>query len=404
MLTGIRQLSVAVLLICPAGLLAQAHAKRTETATGAVTGTVTCADTNAPARFAVVTLQRVPGGRTAERAADPENANMNATATTDIDGRFLIEKVPVGRYFVVGILSGYMGALSRFDPDDLKKVDEATQKELLKAVPTVRVEANQVAETSIRLEHASELGGTVLYDDGSPAIHLRARLLRKGKDGRLKSMDGILIPGFGSEIETDDRGHYRLIGVPPGEYSISVSIQMQKTAIGGLLGSEGLSINVWGDRGGEVKVYSGSKFRLQDAKITKVGEGEQLGGIDITIPLAQLHSVRGSVTAKRDGHALNKGNVELLYADDRGEAQHAELDSDGNFELPYVPEDRYILRLRGAEDVELIPRHMFNSNFMDEKTLKTYGETELPLTVQGDMTSLVLLAPEVEAAKAIGQP
>jgi hypothetical protein len=238
-----RILSV-LLLVWAIETPAQSGPKKTEFATGAVTGLVTCADTNAPARFALVTLQKVPGGKTGTKRSNSDEVEMNATATTDIDGRFVLEKVPVGRYFVVGILSGYMGALSRFDPEDLKKVDETTQKELLKAVPTVQVEANQVAQANVRLEHASELSGTVLYEDGSPAIHLRARLLRKDKDGMLKSMDGMLIPGFGAEVETDDRGHYRLIGVPPGEYSISVSIQMRKTAIGGLLGTDGLSINV----------------------------------------------------------------------------------------------------------------------------------------------------------------
>ena len=327
---------------------------------------------------------------------------MNATATTDLEGRFVLEKVPAGRYFVVGILSGYMGPLSRFDHDDLKKMSEETQKELLKSVPTVSVEPGQVAQASIRLDHASELGGTVLYDDGSPAIHLKVRLVRKKKSGEIGSMDGIMIPGFGSEVETDDRGRFRLIGVPPGEYSISVSMRLEKVAFSGLIGEGGLSVNIWGDEGGEVKIYGGNKFRQKDAKITKVGEGEQLGSLDITIPLAGLHMVRGTVTAKRDGHSLNKGRVQLLYADDRKEAQYAELDREGNFALPYVPEDKYILRATGGEDTELIHKHEFNSNFTEVKTLRNYGEVEIPLTVQAEMSAVELAVPDV-APKVVAQ-
>lgn len=391
---------VLLLGVFSLGVAAQGPARKVEPVTGTVTGTVTCADTNAPARFAVVTLERVPGEKAESTKKASEMPPMNATATTDLEGRFTLEKVPAGRYFVVGILSGYMGPLSRFDHDDLQKMSEETQKELLKSVPVVSVEADQVAQANIRLDHASELSGTVLYDDGSPAIHLKVRLLRKRKNGEIGSMDGILVPGFGSMVDTDDRGRFKLIGVAPGEYSISASMHLEKIELGGLIGSGGLSGNSSSDGGGEVTIYSGGKFRARDAKVTKVGEGEQLGGLDITIPLAGLHMVRGTVTAKRDGHALNKGRVQLLYADDRNEAQYAELDREGNFELPYVPEDKYILRAVGGEDTELIEKHQFNSNYTEEKTLKRYGEVELPLTVQADMSSVELAAPDAPVAKA----
>ena len=48
------------------GLHGQQAAKKGEPATGTVAGSVSCADTNAPARFALVTLQRVPSEKSAE--------------------------------------------------------------------------------------------------------------------------------------------------------------------------------------------------------------------------------------------------------------------------------------------------------------------------------------------------
>jgi hypothetical protein len=396
----------ALLILAPSlAIHGQASAKKGEAATGTVTGTVTCADTNAPARFAVVTLERVPPEGTGPIKKMPDGDLMNSTATTDLDGRFVIEKVPVGRYFVVGLLPGYMGPLSRFDREDLAKMSDETLKAILKTVPTVSVEPNQVAQSNLRLDHASELSGTVLYDDGSPAIHLFIHLLRKDKNGEITAADGILISGaglFGAETMTDDRGRYAIIGVSPGEYVVSVSMKLDKVALGGIL-SGGLSINLLGSGSGEVKIFSGSKFRLKDAKLIEVGEGEQLGGLDITIPLAGLHQVRGVVTAKRDGHPLNKGQVALMYADDRKPVQSADLDREGNFEFPYVPEDRYILRATGGEDTELIQKHEFNSNFTEEKMLRSYGEVEMPLTVQADMSSLELAAPDAPVAKAAAQ-
>lgn len=392
-------LSIALIAV-PIPALCQKTAAKAEPATGTVAGLVTCADTNAPARFAVVTLERVPGDpHVPEKQGD---VGMNATATTDLEGHFVLEKVPVGRYFVVGILSGYLNPLGRFDHQDLAKMDEETQKELLKMVPVINVEADQEAQTSLRLEHASELNGTVLYDDGSPAIRLKIHLLHKDKSGAIVPMEEAMITGLGflgGEVVTNDAGKFSLIGVPPGEYVICAGMSLQKVAVGGLLGGNGLSINVWGDEGGEVKIYSGSKFRLKEAKVTKVGEGEHLDGQDITIPLSGLHTVKGTVTAKRDGHALGKGEVKLLYVDDRTVAQSADVDLDGNFVMPYVPEDKYILQVTGGADVELAHRHEFNSNFTDEKVLQSYGDVELPLTVRADMSVVELAAPDAVAEK-----
>jgi hypothetical protein len=178
-------------------------------------------------------------------------------------------------------------------------------------------------------------------------------------------------------------------------------MRLEKVAFSGLIGSAGLSIGSSGSDNGEVSIYSGSKFRKQEAKVIKVGEGEQLGGLDITIALTGLHKVQGTVTARRDGHLLSKGNVSLIYEDNGQEAQHTEIDRDGNFELPNVPEGRYLLRLTGAEDTELIQERPFNENRTEEKTLKKYGQAEISLVVQADMTSANLAAPELSETKSV---
>ena len=196
---------------------------------------------------------------------------------------------------------------------------------------------------------------------------------------------------------------FRIIGVPPGKYVVSASMRMVKNAMGGLIGSSGLSMGTSSGESGEVVVYSGNVLRKQDAKVMKVGEGEQLGGLDITIPLAGLRQVKGVLTAKRDGHALNRGHVELLYADGRENAQDAEVGEDGSFTLTFVPEGKYVLIGKSGEDVEFSPRHMFNSNFNEEKVVKKYAEAELSLTVAGEALDVVLAAPDVADKKAAEQ-
>lgn len=76
-------------------LQAQQAAKGTASVWGSVSGSVTCADTNAPARFAVVTLLPVPG----EGAAKKAESTSSAIATTDLDGRFAMARGAGGEVF-----------------------------------------------------------------------------------------------------------------------------------------------------------------------------------------------------------------------------------------------------------------------------------------------------------------
>src|ERR1700722_10865873 len=132
-------ISASLLFSLSIAAFAQTSAKKAAPDTGSVTGEVSCADTNAPARFAVVTLEPEPGQKKEEAmqaaggtvaAGDKVVASYNATATTDINGRFVLNKVPVGRYYVIGDLAGYLNPLVQFDDEQLKAMTEETQKAL----------------------------------------------------------------------------------------------------------------------------------------------------------------------------------------------------------------------------------------------------------------------------------
>jgi hypothetical protein len=399
-------------LICGSILLAfsgaafgQGTTKKPEATTGTVSGSVTCADTNAPARFATVTLERMPEEVAETGKKEKDGSGMNPTATTDMNGRFFLDKVPAGHYYAVGSLAGYLNPLAQFSEQQLQKMSDETRKELAKLVPMVNVGPNQGAAVSLRLEHASELSGTVVYDDGSPAVGLEVQLLRKDKDGKLADLKEGAVNGlalFGVGALTDDRGHYRMIGVPSGEYAVSATLPTQTISQAGLFGGE--SLTVVGQEGSGLSVYYGDTFRKKDAKIAKVGEGDQVGGLDITIAGNGLHVLRGTVAAKQDNHALGQAHVELLYADDREVVRSVDVhDAGGGFEFSYVPDGQYILHLSGAADIEKVEHHEFNSNWTENNVTRKYGEVELPLTVQGDMNGVELVAPDIAANKTSAQ-
>src|SRR5260370_39893499 len=83
----------AVLLVAPVCCAASAQKP-------AVTGHVTCADTNTPARLAIVVLRPVPAAKSADSAAARKPVEARRVQTL-LDGPFLIPKVAPGTYHVI---------------------------------------------------------------------------------------------------------------------------------------------------------------------------------------------------------------------------------------------------------------------------------------------------------------
>lgn len=368
-------------------------------------GQVSCADTNAPARFAVVTLEPLPGSRAKASGSAGADAAPNATAMTDLEGRFELAGVPAGRYFVLGSLPGYVNPLAHFDSAQLQEMSDATVKDLAQRVPVVDVEAGTAATVTLTLEHASEVSGTVLFDDGSPAVGLHVELLHKEASGELAKVHSEMIDGlgeFGAHATTDDRGYYRMIGTPPGEYTVQVTLPMKRVTVTGLLGGNGSMMLENGEEGGRLSLYTGNRFRKKDAVFVKVGAGENLGSQDFKIPVAGLHSVTGTVTAMSDGRSVNGGQIELLYADDRAVAKTAHVEEDGTFQFMFVPQDNYILRMAGAESAEE-PR---DKSYATDPTVSNpeadpnAGGAEMPVAVDADVSGVNLVVKKQPPAKA----
>jgi hypothetical protein len=138
------------------------------------------------------------------------------------------------------------------------------------------------------------------------------------------------------------------------------------------------------------RVCLGNTFRKKEAATVKVQAGETASGADIVIPLSGLHTVAGTVTALADGHALGRGTVRLLYADDREKARETSILDDGSFSLQYVAEGKYILQVSGAEDAEQKaaepgPDNSPAAAAKPAPAAASYADKEIPLAVLNDM-------------------
>jgi len=96
-----------------------------------------------------------------------------------------------------------------------------------------------------------------------------------------------------------------------------------------------------------------------------------------------LHGVAGNVAALADGHALCRGTVRLLYADDREKARESLIMEDGSFSFAYLPEGKYILQISGAQDTEQ-PSNAFTATAAKPVMAVHYADKEIPLHVLSD--------------------
>ena len=160
---------------------------------GSVAGHVFCADTNAPARFARVTIEAVDDfkGLDQNGKASPTAKAHSASSVavdTKLDGSFLIRSVEPGRYYILVELPGYLSPLAPLTQEAVELPSEEDIKRLRTILQQVTVVRGKVSRLDFRLERGASLSGTVRYDDGSPAAGLSVSLLRKDRDGILKQV------------------------------------------------------------------------------------------------------------------------------------------------------------------------------------------------------------------------
>ena len=173
--------------------------------TGAVSGVVTDASTGKPLGGAQVSLRvEVRGPATTLRA--PDLASM----TTDEKGRFLFRGLPRSSdYYLNASMWGY------FDGGFGKQPSRA-------AYAHVSVSDGEwFSKADISLSRPGAIEGTVTDERGDPMVGAMVRTFRR-----------ILVAGqphlsAAALTTTDDRGMYRVAGLPPGQYFVAVpSVQM----------------------------------------------------------------------------------------------------------------------------------------------------------------------------------
>ena len=397
-----------------AACMALAHGQTATSApetTGSVSGHVYCADTNEPARFATVALQAAPvvTDTSLQKRLTPVVRPVTPATRTGLDGSFHFSAVRPGTYFLIADYPGYISPIAKLSAAELKSKEPSDIEKVEKLLVKVTVAANKDSTSEIELERGAAIAGTVRYDDGSSANEIQIAVLRLRDDGRASKVSVNLTGQARSAfdlrnqgLETNDLGHYRISGLPAGKYIVMTTFPTVTSSFRGLLGGPPAT-DFRIDESVALSVYSGNVFREKDAKPVEVTTGSERDDADITIPLLGLHTISGSVTALADGHPVNEGTISLVFADDKSELRSSvPLDNDGRFNLRFVPEGEYILRVTNPADMteQQIKDPEIGGKYVALRNVHMYASVDLPISVRSDLSNVTISVPDKPASTA----
>jgi hypothetical protein len=305
----------------------------TPAVTGTVTGTVILGDTQHPARFAQVHLDRIPSApsgppRPTRLTIDISNADIR----TGLDGTFTTTAAP-GDYYVTANVLGY---IQEYTVLQAALGAGANVADLAAQIPTVHVTAAGNTSAIVTLQRGAAVSGRIQWEDGSPAVAMEVALAPTVPRKPLPlPLSGIRTFGY-SQWHTDDRGAFRIDSRASGDY-VLVAIIYPGNAEG--------PVNAMMPN---IQVYSPGVFRKADAKTITLHAGDDLDDLRMVIDLRSLHTVSGHVSSTAAGQNIVSGRATLIDSVEQALQPAAMIDANGNFSIPFVPTGTYGLVVDGS--------------------------------------------------------
>ena len=301
-----------------------------QTAGGSVVGLVVCNDTNAPARGAHVYL--IPLDHSHPQDPTSGADGIYPSTNTDFAGSYEMESVKPGTYLVSASMDGYLNdvrlALSKLD-----RVKGSEREDLIAALAPVTVKPGGNARKDVVLRRLGAVSGHVTVDTGGLPGRAQVTATRIGdEDSRSAALD--------------DRGMYRIAGLPGGRYLLSILIH---EAHMGFKMPKGGSIQVVPVSPGttQLTVYAPEALDPADASVIDVKEGDEITDADVNIPTRLLHSLGGVVM---DGGAPGAGvEVSFQRLGQPMEPHTAVSLPDGSFRFDLLRSGTYTLRAGSGE-------------------------------------------------------
>lgn len=308
--------AVGIVVASAAGAISQ---ERQAKPNGSISGYVSIGD--APARGVTVLLQAIEQGPMQRPAA---------RATTDHEGRFQMIGVAAGQYYLQTF------ALALVVPNDQMfgrqgKLINLTDGEAVEGVDLV-------------LGVGGVITGRVTDTNGQPIVQENVRLLSVNEQGQHSPSAMYLANSF--MFSTDDRGVYRLFGLPPGRYIVGVGAAPTSPA--------GLA-NTYRQLTFHPEAIDESK-----ATVIELASGSEATGVDIVVSgEAKVYSASGRIVDAATGKPI--AGLPFAYgATDPGSGQlrmrsasSSTSNARGEFRLDGITPGQYVAFASPPNDSEL---------------------------------------------------
>jgi hypothetical protein len=287
--------------------------------TGRIRGRVVAGETGAPIRRAQV---RINGPDIGSKAA-----------LTDVEGRYEFRDLPAGRFSLTATKSGYVtvqyGQTRPFEQG--RQIDLADKQALDKA--------------DISLPRGSVISGRIVDEYGEPVAEAMVTAMRQTWMGGRRR----LVPA-GRMSQTNDLGHYRMYGLPPGDYYVSATLRNAESMMFDMMAVPGGPTGSNPGSGYAPTYFPGTPSAAEAQKVV-VALGQEAQQTDFALLPVRLARVSGMVVSS-DGKPVETAMVNLLPASRTGDigmmvmGASARTQKDGQFTLNGVAPGDYTLNVR----------------------------------------------------------
>ncbi|MEP6915463.1 MAG: carboxypeptidase-like regulatory domain-containing protein [Acidobacteriota bacterium] len=279
--------------------------------TGVITGKVVAADT----------------GRALKRArVIVSGAGRPQGATTDEQGRYRIAGLAAGAYTISATRTGFVDGTF------------GQRRALTPGTPVELLDGQQLGGIDLKLSRGGVVTGRVLDEDGEPLARAMVTVLRQ----QYVRGERQLMPGGADQ--SDDRGQFRIFGLPPGDYFVSASA-------GGLdqirpfIGPQG-RVDQPAESSGYAATYYPGVITTAEATRVRLAASQELTGLDFQLQIVPLATVKGVVAGGTGMVELRPDAGGIGRGGGPGGGMRGGIRQDGSFSIPNVTPGKYTIIAR----------------------------------------------------------